>query len=139
MLPCTGEMVGGPTRTKRRSIFTFTANLAGDIQDNLRKICTVEELRRIEVIHLDLWVARFLQELDYNYRIIYGDELSRLWSDAIALTGESLDFPEEFYQDEWSKVIQAKEAFTLEDYVRVSRRGCGVGLDVGSDGSMAGL
>lgn len=124
------KWLAGQLEDKEKILFTtFTANLAGDIQDNLRKICTVEELRRIEVIHLDLWVARFLQELDYNYRIIYGDELSRLWSDAIALTGESLDFPEEFYQDEWSKVIQAKEAFTLEDYVRVSRRGRGVGLD----------
>lgn len=41
---------------------TFTANLAADIRENLRKICTLEELRRIEVIHLDAWVNQFLRE-----------------------------------------------------------------------------
>ncbi len=45
------------------SLTTFTANLAADIQENLRKICTVEELRRIEVIHLDAWVNRFMPVL----------------------------------------------------------------------------
>ncbi len=123
------KWLAGQLEGNQKILFTtFTANLAGDIQDNLRKICTIDELKRIEVVHLDLWVARFLQELDYSYRIIYGDELDKLWSDAIALTGESLDLPEEFYKDEWSKVIQAQEAFTLEDYVKASRRGRGVRL-----------
>ncbi|MGI6557988.1 MAG: UvrD-helicase domain-containing protein [Limnochordia bacterium] len=108
---------------------TFTANLAEDIQDNLRKICSVDEMRRIEVIHLDLWVARFLQEQDYNCRVIYGEELDSLWSSAVALAGQSLDLPMEFFQDEWSKVVQAQEAFTREDYLRASRRGRGVRLD----------
>ncbi|NMB13368.1 MAG: AAA family ATPase [Firmicutes bacterium] len=124
------KWLAGQLEGNEKILFTtFTANLAGDIQDNLRKICTIDELRRIEVVHLDLWVARFLQELNYNYRIIYGEELDNLWSDAITLTGESLDFPEEFYQDEWSRVVQAQETFTLEDYVRASRRGRGVRLD----------
>ena len=43
---------------------TFTANLAQDIKENLRKICTTEEMRKIEVIHLDAWVSRFLRQQD---------------------------------------------------------------------------
>lgn len=36
---------------------TFTSNLALDIADNLRKICTPEQSQRIEVINLDAWVS----------------------------------------------------------------------------------
>ena len=49
---------------------TFTANLARDIMDNLRKICTVDELKRIEVINLDAWVSQFLREQGYSYSIV---------------------------------------------------------------------
>lgn len=38
---------------------TFTANLAEDIKANLRKICSLEELQKIEVINIDAWVMRF--------------------------------------------------------------------------------
>ena len=41
---------------------TFTANLASDIKDNLRKICSVDEMRKIEILHLDAWVSGFLRE-----------------------------------------------------------------------------
>ena len=37
---------------------TFTANLAEDIKNNLRKICSLEELHKIEVINLDAWVKK---------------------------------------------------------------------------------
>jgi Superfamily I DNA and RNA helicases len=40
---------------------TFTRNLATDIRANLTKICSPEELQRIEVIHLDGWVMTFPQ------------------------------------------------------------------------------
>ena len=40
---------------------TFTRNLAADIENNLRAICTPEEMKRIEVINLDRWVQRFLR------------------------------------------------------------------------------
>lgn len=41
---------------KEQILFTtFTSNLAADIKDNLRKICSTEELRRIDVINLDAW------------------------------------------------------------------------------------
>ena len=47
-------------KDKERILFTtFTANLASDIKDNLRKICTLEEFRKIDVINLDAWVPQF--------------------------------------------------------------------------------
>lgn len=40
---------------------TFTRNLAADIEANLRKLCSPEVLTRIEVTHLDQWVAALLE------------------------------------------------------------------------------
>ena len=115
---------------KEKILFTtFTANLAGDIKDNLRKICTVEELRRIEVIHLDAWVSQFLRENDFSYTIVYDNVTEKLWEDAIARSGESIDLPPSFYSDEWAKVVAAHEAFTREKYLKVMRIGRGTRLD----------
>jgi superfamily I DNA/RNA helicase len=44
---------------------TFTRNLAADIRQNLKKICPVEILKRIEVKNLDHWVMDFLRQNDY--------------------------------------------------------------------------
>lgn len=108
---------------------TFTVNLAKDIEDNLRKICTVEELKRIEVINLDAWVSQFLREQGYSYSIVYDDKLTQLWEEAVSLSGENLEFTPDFYIEEWSKVVAPQEAFTLERYLKASRLGRGIRLD----------
>jgi superfamily I DNA/RNA helicase/mRNA-degrading endonuclease RelE of RelBE toxin-antitoxin system len=115
---------------KQRILFTtFTANLAGDIKDNLRKICSVEELRRIEVIHLDAWVAQFLRQHGYTYTIVYEDKTDAVWEEAISQSGEDIGFSKGFYADEWSKVVAAQESFTQEQYLKASRIGRGTRLD----------
>jgi mRNA-degrading endonuclease RelE of RelBE toxin-antitoxin system len=115
---------------KERILFTtFTANLAGDIKDNLRKICSVEELRRIEVIHLDAWVGQFLRQCGYTYTIVYDNTTDSVWDEAIAQSGESIGFTRDFYSDEWSKVVAARESFTQEQYLKASRIGRGTRLD----------
>ena len=108
---------------------TFTANLAGDIKDNLRKICTVEELRKIEVVHLDTWVSGFLRENGFSYSIVYDDVTEKLWADAISRSGESINLLPYFYSDEWAKVVAPQEAFTKEKYLKASRLGRGTRLD----------
>ena len=40
---------------------TFARNLATDIENNLRTICSPDEMSRIEVTNLDRWVVRFLR------------------------------------------------------------------------------
>jgi len=108
---------------------TFTANLAGDIKDNLRKICPVEELRKIDVVNLDAWVSQFMRENDFSYTIVYDDITDKLWVDAIARSGESMEFAPSFYSDEWTRVVAAQEAFTKEKYLKASRLGRGTRLD----------
>lgn len=108
---------------------TFTANLAADIRENLRKICTLEELRKIEVIHLDAWVNHFLRESGFSAQIGYDDVTSSLWEKAILLANNDLPFDASFYEEEWNRIVIAQEALTLEKYVKATRNGRGTRLD----------
>ncbi len=108
---------------------TFTANLAADIRENLRKICMVEELRRIEVIHLDAWVNQFLRESGFSAQIGYEEAIAPLWERAILLADNGLPFEVPFYEEEWNRVVIAQEALTLEKYVKAARNGRGTRLD----------
>ncbi len=108
---------------------TYTANLAADIKENLRKLCTKDELRRIEVINLDAWVSRYLREHGYTAEVVYDDQTDELWKEAYTYADLSLDFPESFYKEEWIRVVAANEAFTLPQYVVASRIGRGTRLD----------
>ena len=107
---------------------TYTRNLAADIENNLRSICTPEELERIEVTNLDRWVARFLRRRRYTFRIIYGRD-PQAWEQALDQRPTELDFPDAFYEDEWEQVVQANAVTTEEDYRRVSRVGRGTALN----------
>lgn len=108
---------------------TFTANLAQDIKENLRKICTTEEMLKIEVIHLDAWISRFLQQQDYGYTIKYGDEITELWELASRATGDDMDYTDGFFEEEWSSIVQAQGITTLQEYAQAPRTGRGVRLD----------
>lgn len=124
------KMLAAHCSSDERILFTtFTANLASDIKDNLKKICSIEELRRIEVIHLDAWVGNYLRELGHSATICYDNELSKMWEDAVRGSLTALDFPANFYEDEWNRVVVAQEAFSLEEYVKASRNGRGTRLD----------
>ena len=106
---------------------TFTRNLAADIENNLRSICTPEEMRRIEVINLDRWVQRFLRSKRYRFRLTF-DRDRDAWREALAKKPAELDLSGRFYNDEWEQIIQANGVTTREEYLRVARTGRGVRL-----------
>ncbi len=108
---------------------TFTENLAADIQDNLRKICTPDVMKHIEVVHLDQWVNRYLRAHEYPYSIVYGDQIDDMWKKAVSLTGEDFDLPDDFFQEEWEAVVQAQNIQSLAEYVMAARPGRGIRLD----------
>ena len=103
---------------------TFTRNLAEDILQNLRKICSVDLLRKIEVINLDGWVANFLKKSGYDYKLLFNGSGSEQWKSALNQAPQSLS-DSAFLRDEWEQVIQANGVRTLEDYLRASRVGRG--------------
>ena len=116
---------------RERVLFTtFTKNLAADIQQNLREICTTDEMKRIEVNNLDAWVAKFLKDQGYGYTVQYsGPRLQGYWQDAIARSGVDIDREVGFYVDEWQQVICDQDVFTWEEYAHARRTGRGVRLN----------
>ena len=117
-------------KDKERILFTtYTANLASDIKENLRKICSTEELRKIDVINLDAWVVQFLREHGYSAEIAYDEKITKIWDDAIAANDYNSDFSSGFYEDEYNRVVVAQEAFSIEKYIKATRIGRGTRLD----------
>lgn len=117
-------------QNKEKILFTtFTVNLASDIRNNLRKICSAEEMRKIEVTNLDAWVSQFLRENGYSPEIIYEDQVKKLWEDVVAANDFNNEFTVDFYEDEYNRIVVAQEAFSLEKYVKATRTGRGTRLD----------
>jgi len=108
---------------------TFTKNLAADIFENMKKICTSDVLRKIEVVNIDKWVSNYLKKNGYNYVIDYGVKSSELWEKALSVRPKKLDVTDEFLRNEWVQVVQAQGIETEKQYMRASRIGRGVRLD----------
>ena len=104
---------------------TYTANLAADILQNLQRICSVEALRRIEVVHLDKWAIRFLKNQGYAYEIDFGQRRDACWNDALNLAPEGTPFDPQFYRDELDNVILPHGITTFQEYMVVRRLGRG--------------
>lgn len=107
---------------------TFTRNLATDIANNLRAICSPEELSRIEVTNLDRWATRFLQGQRYDFKVLFGRDQDA-WQRALDLKPVELDLPDSFYDDEWEQVVQANGVTTKAEYLHVPRTGRGTRLN----------
>jgi superfamily I DNA/RNA helicase/mRNA-degrading endonuclease RelE of RelBE toxin-antitoxin system len=122
-----------PKASKQRILFTtFTANLAIDIQHNLRKICSSEELARIEVKHIDKWVSDYLKGRSYPHTIVYANSNKRydeIWTQALQLTDPTVGLPDSFYKEEWDRIILPNRVSEKMEYFKVSRKGRGVALN----------
>ena len=113
----------------QRILFTtFTRNLAADIRNNLRAICSPEEMERIEVTNLDQWVHGFLRGKRYRFRLSFGRDRDT-WREALAKKPPDTTFSNAFYSDEWEQVIQANGITAREEYLRVRRTGRGTRLN----------
>ncbi|MBF0227363.1 MAG: ATP-dependent helicase [Desulfobacterales bacterium] len=108
---------------------TFTRNLAADIKENLAKICNDKIMRRIEVVNLDSWVTGFLRKNGYNYDIDYGDRTKPLWEKALTLAPDDLGLDNNFYKEEWERVIQTLSISSFDEYLKASRIGRGIRLN----------
>ena len=117
------------TGEEDRILFTtFTKNLAADIQENLRKICSVEALSRIDVINLDAWVGNFLRSQGYRCEPLFNAEESDEWAVALNQAPAELGLSPSFYRTEWEQVVQEQNIRDAASYVRASRVGRGTPL-----------
>jgi superfamily I DNA/RNA helicase len=104
---------------------TFSKNLAADINENLKKICSVEALKRIEVINLDAWVVQLLNKYGYEYDLAFDDKTDKFWENAMNLSPQEVDLGKAFYKDEWQEILQAQGIGTKDEYIKAKRIGQG--------------
>lgn len=110
---------------------TFTRNLALDIEENLKTLCSPQLMQRMEVSNLDAWVHGFLRRRRYEHRIIYGrrqDEAADAWQRALAIQDSTLGFSAEFYEEELELVVLAQGVASRDEYRLVKRTGRGMVL-----------
>jgi superfamily I DNA/RNA helicase len=103
---------------------TFTRNLAGDIEQNMKTLCGASTLAKLEVKNLDAWVHGFMRSQKLEHRIVYDrkqDAALQAWQAALAVRDTKLDLPDDFYVMELEQVVLAQGITTLEEY-RVARR-----------------
>lgn len=109
---------------------TFTRNLAGDIEQNLKTLCGASTLAKLEVRNLDAWVHGFMRSQKLEHRIVYDrrqDAAYQAWQAAMAVRDTKLVLPDDFYEQELEQVILAQGITTLDEY-RTARRVGRVGV-----------
>lgn len=115
---------------ERLLLTTFTRNLAMEIEANLRKLCTVEQMKQVEVTNIDAWVRRFLKREHQPVGIVYPgqDAFEKCWSRGMQLADGGLGLPDTFYQEEWQRVILSQRVMSQREYFKSNRVGRGVPL-----------
>jgi superfamily I DNA/RNA helicase len=112
-------------------VTTFTKNLAHDIEDNLKTLCSQATMQKIDVQNLDAWVHAYLRKNKYEYTIIFGRKLgpaADAWSLALSIADSALGLPAGFYEEEFERVILAQGVTTRDEYRQAKRTGRGTVL-----------
>lgn len=108
---------------------TFTKNLALDIEDNLKTLCSPKTMAKIEIRNLDAWVHGFMRSRKLEHKIVYDrskDGALQAWQAALATKDTSLDLSDAFYEQELEQVILAQGVTSRDEYRAVRRTGRGV-------------
>jgi AAA domain len=116
------------SKDKKVLFTTFTRNLAADIEENLKTLCSSAAMQHIEVKNLDAWVHGFLRRHKYAHRIIYNrneGEAAEAWQRALTLQDTKLNLPPDFYEEELERVILAQGVSTRDEYRLAKRIGRG--------------
>ena len=116
-------------RSDRVLFTTFTRNLATDIRSNLTKICTPQQLQRIEVTHLDAWVNGYLRSQGLKIRQFAKVARAAAWKVAWLVADPSLGLEQRFYEEEWKEVVLPQSCTTLDEYLAAKRVGRGTRLN----------
>jgi hypothetical protein len=122
------------TIEKKILFTTFTRNLAADIEENLKTMCSPTVMQKIEVKNLDAWVSGFLRRHKYDHKIVYNrkqDEAAEAWQNALALQDSSLSLSSAFFEEELEKVVLAQGITTRDEYRQAKRTGRGIVLTRG--------
>lgn len=101
---------------------TFTRTLAEDLRRNLELLLDEQQLRKVEVCHVDRLANRIVSEsLGRPPALMNAPEEKARWRDVIARL--ELPFTEDFLANEWQHVIQAQDLRSRKAYLSASRAG----------------
>jgi len=109
---------------------TFTTNLALDIEDGLKSICSPEQMQHIKIINLDALVFRLLKAQRYEHEIAFDFEAkcAPTWDNAMVDFDPSLGLSRDFVREEFEQVVLAQGLATRDEYREAPRRGRGIML-----------
>lgn len=117
--------------TDKKLLFTtFTTNLALDIEDGLKSICSPNLMKHIDIINLDALVFRLLKARRYEHEIAFDFEIKAkpVWDLSMVDFDPSLGVSRDFVREEFEQVVLAQGLATRDDYREAPRRGRGVML-----------
>lgn len=107
---------------------TFTRNLAQVIERDLRLLGGGGLLERIDVLNVDSFAYRVVQEAEGGRpQIIDDDGIKGLWQDVVDEHG--IGQTAEFLHSEWEQVILAQGCTARAEYFNATRSGRGLRLD----------
>ena len=125
------QILDGPEagRSDRVLFTTFTRNLATDIRSNLAKICSPQQLQRLEVTHLDAWVSSYLRSQGLKIRQFDKEARAAAWNVAWLVADPAVGLDQRFYEEEWKEVVLPQGCTTLDEYLTAKRLGRGTRLN----------
>lgn len=110
---------------------TFTKNLALDLEQLLKQICSREEMKRIQVQNIDAWLATFIRQHGADKTIVYPGKKAGIYETCWDNAWASFDQPqgmnrtESFYRSEFEEVVLPQHCMSNRDYILADRKGRG--------------
>lgn len=108
-------------------VTTFTRNLANDIAETLKGLCSVSETSRLDVMNIHAWAKRYLSKGGKTYRVASPTDRDKLFRQAVNEKGQKA-FPLSFFREEWERVVQDHDVTERSDYLLITRVGRGTPL-----------
>lgn len=103
---------------------TFSKKLTKSVEYNLKNMCGLETLKRIEVVNLHSLIKKYLDKYSYPFKILYDKKLRvDFVEEAIERAGKAELFNVKDIIQEIDIVLSYYGISTLEDYLKVSRNG----------------
>ena len=112
--------------SQRILLATFTRTLADSLRELLARLCTPEQMKRVDISTVDGVAKGFLDQNGDRVKLDYVNEAenARKWMEAAkAAAGKELRFDVGFLIEEYEDVIEANDIADDTFYLRVSRVG----------------
>lgn len=112
------------TKNTDKILFTtYSKKLTKSVEYNLKNMCNLETLKRIEVVNLHSWIAKYLKEHNISFEIIDDQLRYKYINSAIKKLNLEDSFSATDIITEIDVVLSYNQITDLSSYLRVSRNG----------------